>query len=236
MVAARAGRSPTPLTVCSRRGSPAASVLRRSTDVDLQRVGGGSEVVAPHAVEDLPAGEHLAWVVHEQLEPAGTRCGSDPSGRSPRRTSATAGRARGHRSADLGSPLHPSGAAAPAPGLAAPRARTAWTVVVGTRFQARDAVATSSRALSMRTGVRSPMSRCAGTPPAVEPRHEDVEQDAAAGVAAWLRTASRPSHAICTRSLEVQVSLERIALRRARRRRPWMRMSPTMVSPNLKAT
>ena len=36
--------------------------------VDLQRVGGRPEVIAPDAVEDLPAGEHLAWVVQEQLE------------------------------------------------------------------------------------------------------------------------------------------------------------------------
>src|SRR6185312_3402697 len=37
-------------------------------DVDLERVRRRAEVVAPHAVEDLAAGEDLARVVHEQLE------------------------------------------------------------------------------------------------------------------------------------------------------------------------
>src|SRR5262249_50540743 len=37
-------------------------------DVDLERVGARAEVVAPHVLEDLRAREHLARMLHEQLE------------------------------------------------------------------------------------------------------------------------------------------------------------------------
>src|SRR5262245_15300821 len=38
--------------------------------VDLERVGAGAEVVAPHLLEDARAAEHHARVVHEQLQQA----------------------------------------------------------------------------------------------------------------------------------------------------------------------
>src|SRR5438309_1384894 len=37
-------------------------------DVDLERVGGGAEVIAPHAVEDRGARQHLARMAHQQFE------------------------------------------------------------------------------------------------------------------------------------------------------------------------
>src|SRR2546423_10486767 len=37
-------------------------------DVDLERVGAGPEVVAPHLLEDARARDHHARVVHEQLQ------------------------------------------------------------------------------------------------------------------------------------------------------------------------
>ena len=77
-------------------------------DVDLQRVGGGPEVIAPHAVEDLPAGEHLARVVQEQLEQQELRARQLDQPLAAAHLVATAGRARGRRSAGpRRSPLQP---------------------------------------------------------------------------------------------------------------------------------
>src|SRR3954451_2934857 len=44
-------------------------------DVDLERVRARAEVIAPDALEDLPAGEHLAGVAEEELEHEELRAG-----------------------------------------------------------------------------------------------------------------------------------------------------------------
>ena len=65
----RGSAYPTPRTVWISRGAPRVLGLAAEVpDVDVERVRGRAEVVAPHALEDDRSREHLARVAQEELE------------------------------------------------------------------------------------------------------------------------------------------------------------------------
>ena len=123
---------------CAARLGLAAQVA----DVDVERVRAEAEVVAPDALEDDRAGQHLARVAQEQLEQRGTRCAS-----------ARSARRRGRPRACRGSSSRSAKRELLAPSSVAPRRRSARSrasssssangfdeVVVGARVEPGDAV------------------------------------------------------------------------------------------------
>ena len=170
-------------------------------DVDVERVRGRPEVVAPDTLEDQRALEHLPRVAQEQLEQVELGAGQLDLARRRGGPRACRGRASGRRTR------------APSPSSSASRRRSSARtpreqllererlddVVVGARVEAGDAVADGvARGQHQHRHPAAPRPQAAADDEPVDARHEHVEDDGVRRVRRERASASSPSPASAT--------------------------------------